>query len=283
MRKERSAWLAFLGLNAVILASCVAVWVVAARHQRTRSLEEFWASAFVDLSSVGGAVVWVANCQVQIGNYGTTGVGIPLVLLGGLGLATLWRKSPPLFVLLLGPLLVAGVANGLHRYPLEDRLLFFAAPCLWLSAAVGIGGVLHHLRGRWLRVGVVALSVLLAPGVVRFCKHLVVVSPKAEFREAFALPARQGSPADTWWVSHPEIAEVYLGKDMPYLLSDVPPEGVAAAAQGRPLWVIAATPPNGKRLDLELVRHLEAAGLRLKSRHDLPTVAVRLYRLPEGP
>ena len=276
-RKNRFTWLAWVSLNVTVLLSAAAVWYITARHQRTDSLEVYWRSAFIDLSSAGGALMWVVKYLVKVGNYGTTGLGIPLALLGLGGLIGLWQQSRALVSLLVGPLVIALVANGLRLYPLDDRLLFFAAPCLWLSAAVGVSGILGRLRGRSAWLGVIVLAALLLPGGISFAKHLVVVKPKAEFRDAFDFVLREEIPGDLWWVSHPEVAEVYFVAGRPCLSSYQPPQAVAEAARGNRLWMVACLPENGPVLQPELVQHLEAVGLRMQSRKNLRTVVVFLY------
>ncbi len=273
-RADRRAWAAWVGFNAVALTSVVAVWAVAARHQRTASLEAYWRHAFIDLSSAGGAARWVANYLVQVGDYGTTSLGIPLAVLAAGGLAELWRRCRPLVFLLAGPPAVALVPNALGLYPLDDRLLFFAAPCVWLAAAAGVDGVVRRLRGRGAWVGVVALAALHLPGGVLVGKNLVIVEPKAEYREAFDFVRREGGAADLCWVMHPEVAEVYLGGGRPWVGSHHDPAAVAEEARGKGLWLVTCLPEFGPPLPPELVRQLSAVRLTPLKVKELRTVAV---------
>lgn len=273
-RRSRALGLAWLGLNGAMLLSALAVWWIAARHQRTTALETFWQQAFLDLASVEGAILWLSDFLVKLGNYGSTGLGIPLLLLALVGLATLWRQSRSLVVLLVGPLLPALVASGLRLYPLEDRLLFFMVPCLWLSAAAGVSGILTRLPGRFAWPALIVLSALLLPGTVRVAKYLVVVKPKAEFREAFEYVLEHEAPGDLWWVSHPEVAEIYLGSRRPLIL---PHRAVAQAARGKRLWLVASRTKDGPDFRPALARDLEKVGLKLQAWKDLGTVVVFSY------
>src|SRR5262249_56589151 len=87
--------------------------------------------------SPGTLLTWSVRALVGIGYYGTTGMGIPLVLLGLLGLIGMCRRSPALAALLGGPLALVCLAGLLRQYPLAERTGFFVVHCLWLLAVAG--------------------------------------------------------------------------------------------------------------------------------------------------
>jgi 4-amino-4-deoxy-L-arabinose transferase-like glycosyltransferase len=275
-RKIRWYWYGWGGLNAVTLLSVATVWLTTIRYQRTSHLVDCWQFAFLDLSSVGAAFLWVVNYVVKVGNYASTGLGIPLALLGFVGLVELWRQSRPLVLLLVGPLGIALVPNSLRLYPLDDRLLFFAAPCLWLIAAAGISVVLKQFRGRAGWVGVLALAALVLPAAVLSARNLVVVEPKVDYRTAFDFVLREQESGDLWWVPQAEVAEAYFGRAGAGL-SYQTPEAIAQAAHGKRLWIVTDLPPKGPLIEPEQTRQLEIAGLTLRARKDWKTVSVLLY------
>jgi hypothetical protein len=84
--------------------------------------------------------------------------------------------------------------------------------------------------------------VLLLPGTVRAVKFLAFLMPKTEFREAFAYVKGLERPGDVWWVSFPEVHELYYGRSNPCLGCYTPVPELAAAARGHRVWVIAPTP-----------------------------------------
>ncbi|MFO0876255.1 MAG: glycosyltransferase family 39 protein [Gemmataceae bacterium] len=282
-KKTRRAWLAWGSLNGLALLSVAAVGLLSARHQRTRSLEEYWNHAFLDLSSVEGVVPWTLQYLVKVGNYGTTSLGIPLVLLGVVGVAGMWQRSRALALLVSAPLGIAMVPNVLRLYPLDDRLLFFATPCVWLSAAAGVSYIMGRLRGRMAWVIGTALALLVVPGVVRAATYLVVVKPKAEFREAFGLVLQEEEVGDLWWVSHPEVAEVYLGKERRCLGANDPPAVVVEAGRGKRIWLVVCVPEKGQVMQEGLVQALEAAGYRLRQTGQLRTMAIFCAERPSRP
>jgi len=150
----------------------------------------------------------------HIGNYGTTGMGVPLLILGSIGAVALGRRSPTLLTMLLGQLALAVAASAARLYPLDDRLVFFAVPTLWLLAAVGIDATIlfccsdfqsfYGLVGRSISLNRVAVCVLvlpLIPGVIRYCYWTAVVPQKAEFRQAFEFVQGRAERDDLLWVS----------------------------------------------------------------------------------
>src|SRR5262249_14692087 len=152
---------------------------------------------------------WIVGRMLKLGNYGTTGMGGPLLLLATCGIVSL-RRNASLLALLVAPMGLMFLANAAGFYPLEDRLFFFALPWLWLLAAVGIESIVSVCRGRRRTVAIVFALMMLVPGVVRYTHWTAVVPAKVEFREAFEFVRSHERPGDGWWVSHPEVAEAYF-------------------------------------------------------------------------
>jgi hypothetical protein len=272
-------WLLF---NAAGAATAAALWWLVLRHQRTQSLHEYWSEFYGDCSSLPAFLAWLWSCLVGVGNYGSNGLGVPLVLLGVAGAALVARRSPPSAVLLTAPVVLAMAASALHFYPLADRLTFFLVPCVWLLAAEAVGALAAFLlrpdrRAAVACAGAAVLLALLAPGAAQFAKRLVVVTPRLPFREAFGYVEERGVPQDLCWISHPQVFEVYRGKGRPYLSAYAPVAEVARRAAGHRVWVVCAVGPDGPVPFPEMEAALRQAGLTPLEAHDLPSMLVRLY------
>lgn len=227
------------GLSSLIL------WHLAVRHQATADLRAFWSASFVDLSSPAAAVAWIGRILIEIGNYGTREMGLPLLLLAILGAASL-RRRPARLLLLVGPLFLAFVASALRLYPLGGRLLFFLVPCLWLLAVRGIDVLTRRLFVRMVWPRWVLPMALLIPALLWAGRLLTLVTPRCQFREAFAYVEAHRKPGDAVWVSHPQVYEVYHGCT-PDLSAYSAPEQVEQAARTRRLWMVCAVAGSRER------------------------------------
>jgi hypothetical protein len=240
-----------------VLSSFI-LWQLAVRHQATPALHAFWDSSFVDLSSPGTALAWLGRCLIEIGNYGTREMGLPLVLLALVGAMSL-RRRPARLVLLIGPVFLALFASVLRLYPLGGRLLFFLVPCLWLLAARGIDALTRRLPFRLTRLAWCLPAALLAPALLWAGQRLLVVIPRCQFREAFAYVEAHRKPGDFLWVSHPQVYEVYHGRP-PHLSAYSSPAQVEQAARAGRLWMVCAVAGSRERYTAsETVARVKAA------------------------
>jgi hypothetical protein len=263
---RRRSWRAAVGCTLLSLAwagSFATAWLLVGRHQQSHHLKEYWQRGFLDYSSFPAALRWIAYHLYKIGDYGTTGMGVPLLLLGSVGADALARRWPALLAMLLGQLLLAIGASAARLYPLDDRLTFFAVPTIWLLAAIGVDAILAFrsaFRWKWLIAGLIALTLL--PGVVRYGYWVAVVPEKTEFRQAFRYVQRRAGPEDVVWVSQPEVYEVYFGKDRGRLL------GADGDPRGRRVWTVAT---RGAEADF-----LYDPGLEIRRRKTFKTIDVVL-------
>ncbi len=275
--RKRSSLVFWAALTDLFALSSFVLWQTVARHQTTPALREFWTASFLDRSSPGAAFLWIGRCLIEIGNYGTREMGLPLLVLALVGAASLGRHSPSRLVLLVGPLLLALIASALHRYPLGGRLVFFLLPCVWLLAARGIRVLARRLpvRRRWL---VRALPVvLLVPAMLWAGRLLIVVTPRCQFREAFAYVEQQRCAEDAVWVSHPQVYEVYHGRP-PVLSAYSPPEVVEQAARTGRLWMICAVAGARERPTApETAARMRASSSRVLDRRRFKGLEVILY------
>jgi hypothetical protein len=225
--------------------SLATLWWVQARHLYYPGLREHWTQGWQGFPANHAPetlLTWSAQCLIGIGHYGTTSMGIPLALLALVGGIVLGRRSPALAVLLAGPIAFGWLAALLGRYPMGDRTVFFAVPCIWLLATAGLSWLFVRLPGRWAWSAPLLAVVLVAPGAARMAKYAVQPAPKVDFRGAFAWVQQQREPGDLCWVSHPEVYEVYFGRARPCLGSYDPPGEVLTRAAGHRLWVVAPPP-----------------------------------------
>ncbi len=259
--------------------SSLTLWQLAARHQATSSLRTFWAASFLDLSSPGAAAAWTGRCLNEIGNYGTREMGFPLVVLALVGAVSL-RRRPARLVLLIGPFLLALLASALRLYPLGGRLLFFLVPCLWLLAARGIAVLTRHLSARTAWLGWIVPMVLLMPALLWAGRRLVVVTPRCQFREAFAYVERHRAAGDVLWVSHPQVYEVYHGRAPDLSAYSSPARAEQAARTGR-LWMVCAVAGSRERYTAaETVARVKAASCVAFDRRRFRGLEVVLYGPP---
>jgi hypothetical protein len=234
-----------LAVGGLAVLSSLLVWQLAVRHQATPALHTYWNESFIDLSSPGATAVWMERRLIEIGNYGTREMGLPLVLMALVGAASL-RRRPARLVLLMGPLALALCASALQLYPLGGRLLFFLVPCLWLLAARGIEVLMRRLPVRSAWLGWLVPAALLAPSLLWAGEWLTVVTPRCQFREAFAYVEAHRQPGDVVWVSHPQVYEVYHGH-APTLSAYSSPSRVELAARNGRLWMVCAVAGSRER------------------------------------
>jgi hypothetical protein len=248
----------------VWLTSFFTVWLAIGRVQHSNYLADYWKPFFLDRSSPAAALAWIGHTLLKLGHYGTSGMQWPLILLAGYGQWRLGRISFTRLVLVTGPMVMMFVASAMGFYPLEDRLFYFALPCLWLLAAAGIDGLLSLDWRRWRPAIVFLLAVPLMPGAVRYVYWLAVVPEKVEYREAFEYVREREQTGDAWWISHPEVYEVYFGKDRPCNI----PLSVNQRA-----WLLMVRGCD----EQAMVASMHCQSRRLVERHDMKTISVMLF------
>jgi hypothetical protein len=243
-RRRRGLLQSAMLVQGVFLLSCLSLWGIVVRQQATGGLHRFWESSFIDLSSPQAALSWLAHCLLDAGNYASRDVGLAVVVFAVLGGVSLWRRAPARLVLLAGPFALALGGCGLRLYPLAGRLMLFLAPCFWLLAGCGLVRFSRLLPRRLTWLGPAFPLLLLVPAGVWVGRNLAVVTPRAEFREAFQHVLQNRAEGDVLWVSHPQVFEVYHGRP-PELSAYSSPDEVRRAAQRGRLWLIASVGARG--------------------------------------
>jgi hypothetical protein len=273
---QRSRWYVWLVFNLLGLLSVSALYWLVLRHQRTLALDAYWQDSFGTSSSPGSFLVWLPLCLVKIGQYGSNGLGIPLLLFSVVGGVVLGRRDPARLLLLAGPLALGMTASLLHLYPLENRLAFFLLPCLYLLAAEGMGALAALVRTascpRWLAAPcLTGLTVLLVAGAGP-AAQMAVCAPEPGFREAFAYARRQSRAGDLYWVSHPQVFEVYLRHAQTCMGSYDASAVVLAQARRHRLWFISTHP-----CPCPLEEQLRAEGFVVRDSYQTRGHCARLY------
>ena len=263
----------FTGLT---FLSGAAMWYSHARHLNYPGLHEFWTSGFPRSYAPARLLLWSINTPLEIGNYANQAVGIPLALLGAVGAWTLARRSPPLAVAVVGPILLGMAAACLRRYPMDDRLLMYAAPCLWLLSAAGVGAVLERFRGRRRWVAAACFGLLLANGALESTKEIVSVHSRGDWRGAFTYVQQHKSGGDTVWVAFPQVYEAYYG-DPDDFAGNVNAADMERLALKGPVWVVTVARHEGTR---RLVEELEKQGCVRTDFHGVDRIDVYLYTPP---
>ena len=236
-------WLAWIAFNGVTALSGLALWWFSGRHMYYHGMIQDWGSrgwgGFPDWQNPVATVLWVLNCPVSIGNYGTRELGIILALLALTGGWQLAKKSPMHAVLLTMPFFLAILAALLGKYPVAERTGFFLLPSLWLLAARGIGWILDRGRqhGReWAGV----LVFLLAWDFIRLGVQFAHPDPQADYRGAYQFVHSQRRSNDCLWAQMSVVHQVYYGLNDSHVLTDAQlNEAVEKANTGR-LWVVEA-------------------------------------------
>jgi hypothetical protein len=277
-RRSRSLGWVAATLCVLVVSSSVALWYFVARHQHTHYLDEYWAASFPDLSSLLGAVKWSIGYLVHVGHYATTGLGAPLLLLALVGWVRLGRRSVALLLLLTLPLALAWLAGAVRAYPLADRLVFFAAPCLWLPAAAGADLIVRSWAARRAVFAWLALAgILLAPGALRMVRENSGGRTVTGFREAFAEAHERMRHGDYLWVSHPQVYEVYFGHPHWLLGPYTPLERLEQAARTGRVWMICNPQLPGLTLFPDVFARLQTAGAVASSRAHVEGLEIVLY------
>jgi hypothetical protein len=279
--RTRFAWCAWAGFNLFCLASAASLYFLVLRHQRTAALDEYWNDYFGDVSSPGRFLAWAVACVVKIGQYGSNGLGVPLLIFAVAGSWLLGRRSPVHLILLAGPLALGMVSSLLRRYPLDGRLAFFLVPCLYLLAAEGMGAAAESVAAarcsrRLAGIGLGALILLLVPGIGP-AAQMAVLPPEPGFREAFAYVHRHREAEELYWVSHPQVFETYFGRSETCLSSYDDCAKVMQQARGRRIWVISTRTPLSEPLE----RHLRESGFTQSDAYQSRGYVALLYAAPE--
>jgi hypothetical protein len=179
--------------------------------------------------------------------------------------------------LTVGPIVLGMAASFLRQYPMNNRLLMYAAPCIWLLAAAGVGTILQRLGGRARWAAAAACGALLLPGAVETAREIAVATPRMDYRAAFAYVHRHEAPDDKVWATFGVVYEAYFGEPDDYI-GRAPAEEVGRwVAKGR-VWVVL---PHESPLAAETLQRLQNDGYAPTDLYRVNQVDVYLFAPPQ--
>lgn len=277
--RNRTFFALVLGFAASL--SSLAVWLIAARHHACPFLNEYWEPYLLPHpATLTNTAAWLFRCEESAAVYAVPDLGPIIVALFVTGIIVTLRRQCSLGALLAGPLAFGLLGAALGKYPMGERLTFFAAPGLLLLAFVGVEVLLARLpqRAAWLRP--LLLVGLLVPGLTRDVPLLFQPAACGEYREAFAWVEARRESGDSLWVSHAEVYKVYHGTDRPVWNPLVPIPKMLGEIRGRRVWVVTTCDTGNSGEAFGTVAALHAAGWRESLRQPFCSVNVIRFEPP---
>ncbi|MFN2383450.1 MAG: hypothetical protein ABR559_04205 [Gemmatimonadota bacterium] len=138
--------------HAAWLGSFLTLYLVnLSRAAQSDYLRAYWHAHFAPFPPGGLAdLQWYGSrflglFKIPLGLSVLIGLGALVFLYGAI---VLYRRAPRTVLLLLAPLLMAGGASALSRYPFEERFLLFFAPALALFMGEGIAALFDYRLAR---------------------------------------------------------------------------------------------------------------------------------------
>ncbi len=236
-------------LSMIAGISAAVLWVVSARALYYPGLTREWTERWAPPISKGSSAAWLITCPVSVGDYATTGAGIPFTVLAAIALAHGGR--PVAVRVLFGvPILLLIAGSFLRFYPCGDRLGYFAAPLFWLLATLGLRAVAERWPStsrKWIWSAAALLIVADAARGAGFAAH---TKPRVDFRSAFEFVRAHRSAGDRLWTTSPETYEVYYGRDPSFLVGS--PEAAVTMRQEDRLWIVSPAIPIARLLESDL-------------------------------
>ncbi|WP_020475462.1 glycosyltransferase family 39 protein [Zavarzinella formosa] len=281
--RDRRTIIGFLSYVLMGLASGIVLYLTVIRFQRTATLTDYWAFGFIDCRSGWDAMRSLLSLVRQAGDYHTTGMGIPFLVLAPLGWLVLRRRSPAAALALTGAVLLMLAANLMKAYPMQGRLVMFAAPIMWLSVGAALGETLDRIGGRWRQI---LFAVFLFLPVSDVSRTVLLVKngggTMTDFRGACDYLRKHRQPEDTVWMPMPEPYNIYNGSPDGLVSSRLSIDGVIAAAAGHRIWLV--TPPDGPMRSFATIAEFEtsltAAGYRKTDEQPFFGILALTYERP---
>ncbi len=190
-RGARSIVAPALGVSALLF---VALWFTAyGAGASNPSLRAYWAPVMLDLTA-DDRIVRIVRVLMELtwiplqwtGSLAGTAIGTALWISG---VTVISRRRASHAIVLSAPVLLAMAASVLGKYPLSDRLAFFAVPGVWVAQAAALVGARNALLSRrsalanaraaavFVIVGGVALGAWLASDAQRFLRDPGALEP----------------------------------------------------------------------------------------------------------
>jgi len=296
-------WGRILAVGSVILASFLAMYLLAGSGQRAAAPASYWSAGFPPMSEPWKIPLWALDVHTGMmlaypngGHSGGSTVSFLLAVAGG---AVLWRTRRAALLLLLSPLPLMFLAAALQKYPYgaSARVAQHLAPAACLLIGTGIVCVLRKVLGarrtvRAIPITVLPLLVVVIAGIARDAVRPYHSQADVIVRDVFSELSRRAVPGDRWLVyasrDDSGVAPRYSkfvgmgGRIHFQILSRAPgpvlwapdPPSVAAESGGR-TWLIAygnrVFEPDRARWEAYVREVSESLGQAAAvERHDLP-------------
>jgi len=207
----RRRWGRVLAVGTVIVASFLAMYVLAGSGQRATAPASYWSAGFPPMSEPWKIPLWALDVHTGMmlaypngGHSGGSTVSFLLAVAGG---AALWRTRRAVLLLLLSPLPLMFLAAALHKYPYgaSARVAQHLAPAACLLIGTGIVCVLRKVLGtrrtvRAIPIAVLPFLVVVIAGIARDVVRPYHSQADVIVRDVFLELGQRAVPGDRWLV-----------------------------------------------------------------------------------
>lgn len=207
----RRRWGPVLAAGAVIVASFLAMYVLAGSGQRATAPASYWSAGFPPMSEPWKIPLWALDVHTGMmmaypngGHSGGSTVSFLLAVAGG---AVMWRTRRAALLLLLSPLPLMFLAAALQKYPYgaSARVAQHVAPAACLLIGTGIVCVLRKVLGARRTVRAIPLAVLpflvvVIAGIARDVARPYHSEADVIVREVISELSQRSEPGDRWLV-----------------------------------------------------------------------------------
>ena len=299
----RRRWGPILAVGAVIVASFLAMYVLAGSGQRATAPASYWSAGFPPMSEPWKIPLWALDVHTGMmmaypngGHSGGSTVSFLLAVAGG---AVMWRTRRAALLLLLSPLPLMFLAAALQKYPYgaSARVAQHVAPAACMLIGTGIVCLLRKVLGerravRAIPIAVLPFLVVAMAGIARDVVRPYHSEADVIVRDIISELGSTSAPGDRWLVYASRddsgraprySAFVGMGGRIHFqILSHAPgpvlwapdPSSVAPETGGR-TWLIAygnrVFEPDPEGVEAFVTDLAEALGSPpVRVRHDLP-------------
>jgi hypothetical protein len=199
--------LAWVGGNAVVLASLVALYFLSIRHEHDKYLYEFWAEGFPPLHHALRIPLWFVGQLAELSQQPFRAIWPLVAILEVIGAAWLVRRDRELFWACLGPVLVTVGAAFLNQYPFSpSRLTLFMMPGMLLVCAAGGALLWDRLSGSARMLGLVLPAIVFVYGISASVTRVIHPLFRSHIRPAVEYVRSHRQPGDALIVTGQRVS-----------------------------------------------------------------------------
>ena len=279
LRRDRGAWLGIVLYGVAGLGSFLLLWLVAARHQRTGVLTDYWRGHFVDLSTTRAALTSTVSVMRHLGEYMSTGLGIPFMALVPIGWFVLARRDLAIATMLFVPLALALIAS-------RDARLSIGGPARVFCRAIDLDSCIGCARRGMPAAGAGAKLAVDSGAVVAAGCRLGQNLPNCAgamlrpgIPRALEYVNAKRLPGDVIWQPYIEVYQLYHDRATAGFGTEISHADLLRLARGHRLWLISL--PDGSLPGQTPLANMQtdvaAAGWVQKDKCEFHHVVVLLY------